>query len=85
MVVRSLDIHKDSFRPQENYEKLLGDETPYFSLVGALMYLVNNTRPDICFTISLVAKFSSSPTMRHWNGVKQILRYLEGTIDMRSF
>ncbi|PHU15248.1 DEAD-box ATP-dependent RNA helicase 35B [Capsicum chinense] len=39
IVVRSLDINKDPFRPQENDEKLLGDETPYLSAIGALIYL----------------------------------------------
>ena len=46
------------------------------------MYLVNNTRPDIFFAVSLLARFSSCPTRRHWKGVKHIFRYLQGTIDM---
>ncbi|XP_060216469.1 secreted RxLR effector protein 161-like [Lycium barbarum] len=49
------------------------------------MYLSNNTRPNIAFVVSLFARFSSSPTKRHWNGVKDIFRYLRGTIDMRFF
>ncbi|XP_070018088.1 secreted RxLR effector protein 161-like [Nicotiana sylvestris] len=49
------------------------------------MYLANNTRPDITFAVSLLARFSSSPTRRHWNGVKYIFRYLRGTIDMGLF
>ncbi|KAF3674537.1 Acyl-coenzyme A oxidase 4, peroxisomal [Capsicum annuum] len=51
MVVRSLDINKDLFRPQENNEKLLGDGTPYLSAIETLMYLANNTRSDIYFAI----------------------------------
>ena len=43
MVVRSLDINKDSFRPQESDEEVLGDETQYLSAIGALMYLANNS------------------------------------------
>ncbi|XP_075106887.1 secreted RxLR effector protein 161-like [Nicotiana tabacum] len=68
MVVRSLDINKDPFRPQENDEELVGNETPYLSAIGALMYLANNTRPDIAFAVSLLARFRSSPTRIHWNG-----------------
>ena len=52
-VVRSLDINTDPFRPQENDEELLGDETLYLSAIGALMYLANNTRPDIFFAVRL--------------------------------
>ncbi|KAF3642636.1 putative homeobox-leucine zipper protein HDG8-like [Capsicum annuum] len=49
MVVRSLDANQDPFRPQENDENLFGDETPYLNKIRALMYLANNTRPDIYF------------------------------------
>ncbi|XP_060216728.1 secreted RxLR effector protein 161-like [Lycium barbarum] len=82
IVVRSLDINKDPFRPYENDEELLGAEIPYLSAIGTLMYLANNSRPDIAFSVSLLARFSSSPTRRHWNGIKNIFRYLRGTIDM---
>ena len=49
------------------------------------MYLANNTRPDIAFAINLLARFSSSPTHRHWNGIKHVFRYLRGIIDMGLF
>jgi hypothetical protein len=46
------------------------------------MYLANNTRPDITFTVNCLARHSAAPTMCHWNGIKNILRYLVGTIDL---
>ncbi|KAL0561639.1 hypothetical protein IC582_002079 [Cucumis melo] len=49
------------------------------------MYLANNTRLDIAFSVNLLARYSSSPTKRHWNEVKHVLRYLRGTIDMGLF
>ena len=82
MIVRSLDINTEPFWPQEKDEEILGDESPYLSAIGILMYLANNIRLDICFVISLLARFNSCPTRRHWKGVKYILRYLQGTIDM---
>ncbi|CAM8926278.1 unnamed protein product [Rhodiola kirilowii] len=85
MVVRSLNIENDPFRPQSNDEEILGPEVPYLSAIGALMYLVNNTRPDISFAVNLLARYSSSPTKRQWSGVKHILRYLRGTSDMGLF
>ena len=85
MVVRSLDVKKDPFRPCEKGEKLLGPEVPYLSAIGALMYLANCTRPDIAFSFNLLARYSSAPTRRHWNGIKHILRYLNGTTDMSLF
>ncbi|XP_074356551.1 secreted RxLR effector protein 161-like [Apium graveolens] len=49
------------------------------------MYLANNTRPDIAFAVNLLEIFSSNPTKRHWDGIKHILRYLRGTIDLGLF
>ncbi|WKA03311.1 hypothetical protein VitviT2T_021428 [Vitis vinifera] len=85
MVVQSLDVKKDPFRPCEKDEELLGPEVPYLSAIGALMYLANCTRPDIAFSVNLLARYSSAPTRRHWNGIKHILRYLRGTTDMGLF
>ena len=85
MVVRSLDVKKDLFRPCEKCEELLGPEVPYLSAIGALMYLANCTRPDIAFSVNLLARYSSAPTRRHWKGIQHILRYLRGTSDMSLF
>ena len=84
MVVRSLDV-KRAFRPCEKGEKLLGPEEPYISAIGALMYLANCTRPDIAFSVNLLAMYNSAPTRRHWNGIQHILRYVSGTTDMGLF
>ena len=54
MVVRTLDVKKDPFRPPEEGEELLGPEVPYLSAIGALMYLANCTRPDIAFSVNLL-------------------------------
>jgi len=50
--------------------------------IGGLMYLANCTRPDIAFTTNLLARYNSSSTRKHWNGIKHIFRYLQGTIDL---
>ncbi|KAL6314459.1 hypothetical protein AAG906_025944 [Vitis piasezkii] len=57
MVVRSLEVNKDPFRPKEENEELFGPEVPYLSAIGALMYLANCTRPDIAFSINLLNIF----------------------------
>ena len=56
MVVRSLDVKKDPFRPCEKNEELLGPEVPYLSVIGALMYLANCTRPNIAFFYQFIGK-----------------------------
>ena len=85
MVVRSLDMNKDQFRPKDEDEELLGTEVPYLSAIGALMYVANCTRPNIAFAVNLLARHSAAPTKRHWTGVKNIFRYLQGTIDLGLF
>ena len=85
MEVHSLDVRKDIFRPRDDNEELLGFEVPYLSAISALMYLANNTRPDVAFSVNLVARYSSSPTKSHWNGIKHMLHYLRGTINMSLF
>jgi hypothetical protein len=64
MVVRSLDIDKDPFRPKSENEDVLGPEVPYLSAIGPLMYLANSTRPDIAFAVNLLARYSAAPTRR---------------------
>jgi Reverse transcriptase (RNA-dependent DNA polymerase) len=65
MVVRSLDVKKDPYRPRENNEKTLGPEVSYLNVIGVLIYLTNNTRPDTSFSINVLARYSSDPTRRH--------------------
>ena len=84
-VVRSLNVENDPFRPHEENEDILGPEVPYLGAIGALMYLANCTRHDISFAVNFLARFSSSPTQRHWNEIKHVFHYLQGTIDLGLF
>jgi hypothetical protein len=65
MVVRSLDVENDPLRPWEAEEEILGPHVPYLRAIGALIYLVNNTRPEIAFAVNLLARHSAAPTKRH--------------------
>ena len=56
---------------------------PYLNAVGALMYLATNTRPDISYTVGVLARFNSNPGMTHWKAVKHLFRYLQGTKDKK--
>jgi len=52
---------------------------PYASAVGAIMYAMLGTRPDIAYAVSVVSQFMHDPRPVHWKAVKRILRYLKGT------
>ena len=54
----------------------------YRSIVGMLLYLSTNTRPDISFAVSQVARFSHNPKKSHASAIKSIVRYLHKTTDM---
>ena len=43
MVVRSLEVTEDLFRPKEENQELLGPEIPYLNAISTLMYLANYT------------------------------------------
>lgn len=85
MELRSLDTVKDTFKKRQENEPVLDSDKPYLSAIGALLYLANNTRPDISFAVSLLARHSANPTIRHWNGIKRVFRYLQGSIDLGLF
>ena len=57
------------------------DTWSYLSIVGMLLYLSTNTRPDITFAVSQVARYSHNPRESHANAVKHIVRYLAKTRD----
>src|SRR5260221_6441259 len=70
--------------PMESGEHLVvhtGDrlDVPYQQLVGALLYLVVSTRPDIAFAVNRLAQFTQNPGPAHWTALKRILRYLKST------
>jgi len=54
-------------------------EWNYASVVGMLQYLSNNTRPDITFAVSQVARFTHKPKVSHASAIKIIVRYLKRT------
>jgi len=56
------------------------DSTEYRRVIGCLRYLLH-TRPDLYFSVGLASRFMERPTVMHWNAVKQVLRYLKGTLN----
>ncbi|GKV02840.1 hypothetical protein SLEP1_g15229 [Rubroshorea leprosula] len=63
---------------------LLSSPQPYRVLVGSLIYLTI-TRPDIAFSVGLVSRFMQAPRKPHLEAVKQILKYVNTTLDMGLF
>ncbi|KAA8541125.1 hypothetical protein F0562_025129 [Nyssa sinensis] len=54
------------------------DPSLYRSLVGGLQYLTF-TRPNLSYSVNYACQFMQSPTIAHFQLVKRILRYIQGT------
>lgn len=54
---------------------------PYGQLVGSLIWLSSQTRPDLAYPVSLLSRFLSNPSDSHVKAAKRVLRYLSGTKD----
>jgi hypothetical protein len=53
----------------------------YASIVGMMMYLSSNSRPDIQFAVHQCARFTHNPKHSHGDAILRICRYLQGTKD----
>lgn len=82
---RTLIVEKDPFRSKEDNEEDFGSKVPYLSVIGALMYLANCTRPYIAFEVNLLARCGSCPAKRCQKEIKHIFWYLWGTYDLGLF
>ncbi|XP_041009460.1 uncharacterized mitochondrial protein AtMg00810-like [Juglans microcarpa x Juglans regia] len=62
-------------------QELFTDVKTYRSLVGGLQYLTF-TRPDISYSVNYVCQFMQAPTTTHFQLVKRILRFVQGTATL---
>lgn len=65
--------------PGAEHDKLLPDNNKYQSLIGHLLYVSVNTRPDIAASVSILAQRVSEPREEDWMELKRVVRYLKGT------
>lgn len=61
-------------------DELEVDATLYRRRIGYLRYLMH-TRPDLAFSVGLLSRYMQSPRQSHDNALKQVLRYLKGTVS----
>ena len=81
---KGASIPMDTAYPKLSGEyDLLPDNDQYREAVGALLYIATTTRPDISAAMSILCRRVSKPRQRDWTAVKQVLRYLKQTIDLK--
>uniref|UniRef100_A0A6V7M0T8 Integrase catalytic domain-containing protein n=1 Tax=Bracon brevicornis TaxID=1563983 RepID=A0A6V7M0T8_9HYME len=78
---------KNSTHPMDvGYEKAR-EKSPritnesYQKLIGALLYLLVHTRPDISAAVAILSQRIKEPRQTDWNELQRICRYLKYTID----
>ncbi|XP_039683885.1 secreted RxLR effector protein 161-like [Medicago truncatula] len=54
--------------------------TPYASGVGSIMYGMVCSRPDLAYAVSIVSRFMANSGIVHWQALKWVLRYLNGSL-----
>ena len=94
-VIEKLSIQdcNPSKTPAENNLRLvkatedeqLIDQTLYRSLVASLLYIANQIRPDIFWTVNVLSRFMKQPSNSHWLAGKRVLRYLQATKSLKLF
>ena len=82
----NLNDGKEVETPMAVSTELLETETsetklqqPFQELIGSLLYLANNSRPDICFVVNKLSQCITKMNSTHLNAAKRVLRYLKGT------
>jgi len=68
---RPLGTDKDGKPPRERWS--------YASVVGMMMYLASNSRPEIAFAVHQAARFTHCTRASHKDAVLWICTYLKGT------
>ena len=55
------------------------EQKTYQSLIGGIMYLMQGTRPDLAYAISVLSKHTAKPQQHYLGMAKRVLRYLRKT------
>ena len=88
-VLERFDISRSSSLPaapsvnprpvKDDYD---AENVPFREVVGCLMWIANQTRPDIANAVRAVARHSHDPKEIHWKAAQKILQYLRATADL---
>lgn len=62
---------------------IMENNDKYQELIGCLIYLSVNSRPDISAAVSILSQHVSQPTEQDWTELKRLIKYIKGTRDMK--
>ena len=58
-------------------------QTAFRGVVGSLQYLCQCTRPDIAYAVGQLSRFQQDARREQWVAVRQVLKYLKGTKNLK--
>ena len=70
MTISVKDLHQDLSGPTNE---------PYREVIGNLIHIMNVSRPDIAFALSVFSRYNSAPRTKHWEELQRIIWYLNAT------
>lgn len=72
-------LEQENAEGENTGKRSFENEVLYRRTVGSLLYIANNTRPDITHAVCRLSQKNSNPLQEDWMNVKHLLRYLRGT------
>lgn len=76
---RDLKLQKTDIDTETAKQRAYAIKFPHMNIVGALLYLSINTRPDISYAVGALARFNKSPTFRSCKALIRLLIYVRDT------
>lgn len=76
-----MEANRHLTKAEDGYQASKEDVEAFSSLVGALQWLSNMTRPDITYVVGKLSKYTANPTLYHIDTAKWVVQYLAGTPD----
>src|ERR1700678_1825210 len=74
-------ILDNTMSPKTDSEKKEMADKHYRSVLGSVMWGQLATRPDLSFSVSLLARFQANPGIEHWRALLHVVGYIKNTLD----
>ena len=76
---REFKITKNDFNEMTEAQRKYAGKFPYQNVIGALLYLAINTRPDLSYPVGVLARHCVSTSFKACQAVVRVLTYLRCT------
>ena len=81
----NVQLRKDVYKQGNEwvaYEATSEEKGGFQSIIGTLLWVACQTRPDIAHAVSKCSRYAANPSPDHDSAVKRIIKYLAGTAEL---